>query len=96
MAAAGVDVPYQCCVVVKHNIRASSEEECKMLTLKRRAGETIVINESITIYVDRTGSGSCSLSIEADDADFIRRGEIAPDAEKMIQRARMGLEVPAA
>lgn len=57
-----------------------------MLKLKRRVGEEIVINEMTRIIVTKTGPKTCEIAIEAPLSQHIRRGEISPDSERVIQR----------
>lgn len=47
-----------------------------MLVLKRRAGESIVINEQLRIVVVNTSNGACKLAFDAPPSDRIRRGEL--------------------
>jgi carbon storage regulator CsrA len=67
--------------------------EVEMLVLKRHAGEEIIINERIRIRVLDTGHGSCRLAFEAPDSDRIRRAELLPFAEDLVQRTSIGMEV---
>jgi carbon storage regulator len=57
----------------------------KMLVLKRRKGEKIVIDERITIQVIDSGNGSCRLAIEAPKSVPIRRAELPPFVEDIVR-----------
>jgi len=57
-----------------------------MLNLKRRAGQTIVINEHTVIRILKTGPKGCKIGIEAPRSEHIRRGEIAPESEQIIRQ----------
>ena len=57
-----------------------------MLVLRRRTGEEIVINEEIRIVVAQTTDGSCRLAIEAPDSYRIRRAELPPFEEAIVQK----------
>ena len=64
-----------------------------MLVLKRRVGEEIVVNERIRIRVLKTSKGGCQLGIDAPESDCIRRAELPPFEEGIVQKtaACMGL-----
>ncbi len=64
-----------------------------MLILKRRVGEEIVVNERIRIRVLDTGKGGCLLAFDAPESDRIRRAELPPFEEEIVQKtaACMGL-----
>ncbi len=64
-----------------------------MLSLKRRVGEEIVVNERIRIRVLDTRNGGCRLAFEAPESDRIRRAELPPFEEDVVQKtaACMGL-----
>lgn len=64
-----------------------------MLVLRRRIGEEIIINENIRIVVAQTGNGSCSLAIEAPDSYRIRRAELPPFQEAIVQRTASAWQV---
>ncbi len=64
-----------------------------MLVLRRRTGEEIIINENIRIVVTQTTDGSCSLAIEAPKSYRIRRAELPPIQEAIIQRTASALQV---
>lgn len=50
-----------------------------MLTLTRRAGETIEIGDDIVIHINRIRGNQVSVSIEAPDEVDIWRGEVEAD-----------------
>ncbi|MCP4785714.1 MAG: carbon storage regulator [Fuerstiella sp.] len=64
-----------------------------MLNLKRRAGESIVINEHTIIRILKTGPGGCQIGIEAPHSEHIRRGEIASETEKIMRRTAEAIGV---
>jgi carbon storage regulator CsrA len=66
-----------------------------MLMLKRRLGEEIVINEHTRIRIVRIDSKSCQIGIEAPQSDHIRRGEIAPLSEDILQQTAEAIGVTA-
>jgi carbon storage regulator len=59
------------------------------LVLSRKIGETIVIDEKITITVVGNDSGQTRLSIDAPRAVSIRRGELAPRPNGQASGARV-------
>lgn len=63
-----------------------------MLVLKRRKGEAIVVNEQLRIEVVDTGNGSCSLAFHG--PDHIRRAELPPRIEQVVQRTASTLGMP--
>ena len=65
-----------------------------MLVLKRRKGEAIIVNERMRIVVVETGNGSCRLAFEAPGSDRIRREELPPFQEDLIQKAASALRIP--
>ncbi len=67
--------------------------EVAMLVLKRRKGEEIIVNERIRIFVVETSSGGCSLAFDAPESDRIRRAEIPPFEEAVIQKTATALQV---
>ncbi len=64
-----------------------------MLVLRRRTGEEIIINENIRIVVSHTTEGSCSLAIEAPKSYRIRRAELPPFQESIVQRTASAWQV---
>ena len=64
-----------------------------MLMLKRRLGEEIIINEHTRIRIVRINSTSCEIGIEAPQSEHIRRGEIAPLTEDILQRTAESIGV---
>jgi carbon storage regulator CsrA len=67
--------------------------EAVMLVLRRRKGEEIIVNERIRILVVETSNGGCSLAIEAPESDRIRRAELPPFEDSVIQRTARALQV---
>lgn len=49
-----------------------------MLNLTRRVGESIIIDERISIYVSKIRGGRVELAIECDKSVSVRRSEAAP------------------
>ena len=64
-----------------------------MLVLRRRIGEEILINDNIRIVVAQTTDHSCSLAIEAPKSYRIRRAELPPFQESIVQRVASSLQV---
>ena len=64
-----------------------------MLVLRRQIGEEILINENIRIVVTQTTDHSCSLAIEAPKSCRIRRAELPPLQEAVVQRVASSLKV---
>ena len=64
-----------------------------MLVLRRRIGEEILINDNIRIVVAQTTDHSCSLAIEAPESYRIRRAELPPFQESIVQRVASSLQV---
>lgn len=64
-----------------------------MLVLKRRLGEEIVVNERMRIRVVATSNGGCRLAFDAPDSDRIRRAELPPVEEDMLQRTAASTEL---
>lgn len=64
-----------------------------MLVLKRRKGEEIIVNERMRIVVMDTGDGSCRLAFDAPQSDRIRRAELPPFEEELIQDTAAALAV---
>lgn len=64
-----------------------------MLVLRRRIGEEIIINENIRIVVSQTTDHSCSLAIEAPNSCRIRRAELPPFQEAIVQRTASAWQV---
>jgi carbon storage regulator CsrA len=50
--------------------------ETVMLVLKRRPGESIIVNEQMRILVVKTSGGGCQLAFDAPESDQIRRAEL--------------------
>lgn len=65
-----------------------------MLVLKRRKGESIIINERMRILVIDTGDGGCQLAFDAPLSDRIRRAELPPFEEDVIQKTAVAFGVP--
>ena len=65
-----------------------------MLVLKRRKGESIIINERIRIRIVETGNGGCQLAFYAPLSDRIRREELPPFEEELLQQTAAALGVP--
>lgn len=65
-----------------------------MLVLKRRRGESVIINERIRIFVIDTKDGGVQLGFEAPETDKIRRLELPPFEESLVQSTAMALQVP--
>lgn len=65
-----------------------------MLVLKRRKGESIIINERIRIRIVETGNGGCQLAFDAPLSDRIRREELPPFEEELLQQTAAALGVP--
>ena len=64
-----------------------------MLVLKRRVGEEIVINERVRIRVVEVTGGGCRLAFEAPESDRIRRAEVPPFVEDILQETATSLGV---
>ncbi len=64
-----------------------------MLVLRRNTGEEILINETTRIRILKATNGKCSIGIEAPETDHIRRGELAPESERLIQQTAARMEV---
>ena len=64
-----------------------------MLILKRRLGEEIVINERMRIRVVETSNGGCRLAFDAPETDRIRRAELPPRQEDLLQRTAASMEL---
>lgn len=64
-----------------------------MLVLKRRVGEEIVINERMRIRVLEVSGGGCRLAFEAPESDRIRRAELPPSLEDLLQETATSLSV---
>ena len=64
-----------------------------MLILSRREGEEIVVNERMRIRVLKTNGGGCKLAFDAPASDRIRRAELPPFDEDVMESttAPMGL-----
>jgi carbon storage regulator CsrA len=56
-------------------------------------GEEIIINDNIRIVVAQTTDGSCSLAIEAPKSYRIRRAELPPFQESIVQQVASSLQV---
>ena len=65
-----------------------------MLVLKRRKGESIIINERMRILVVETGDGGCRLAFDAPQSDRIRREELPPFEEELLQQTAAAFGVP--
>jgi carbon storage regulator CsrA len=63
-----------------------------MLVLRRRKGEEIIVNERMRIVIVETGEGSCSLAFEAPASDRIRRAELPPFQDAIIQKTAVALQ----
>jgi carbon storage regulator CsrA len=66
-----------------------------MLMLKRKLGEEIIINEHTRIRIVRINPTNCQIGIEAPQSEHIRRGEIAPQTEDILQRTAESIGVTA-
>ena len=64
-----------------------------MLVLKRRRGESIIINDRIRIIVTSTSDGGCQLAIDAPESDRIRRAELPPFEDSIVQQTASALSV---
>ena len=64
-----------------------------MLVLKRRRGESIIVNERIRILVVKTSGGGCSLAFDAPESDQIRRAELPPFEETVVKPQASALRV---
>ena len=53
-----------------------------MLVLSRKVGERIVIDENITVVVQRISGGRVTIGIEAPKSVHILRGELDPFADE--------------
>ena len=65
-----------------------------MLVLSRREGEEIIVNERMRIRVLKTNSGRCQLAFDAPESDRIRRAELPPLEEEVIQRTAAAIGLP--
>jgi carbon storage regulator CsrA len=65
-----------------------------MLVLKRRKGEAIIVNERLRIEVIDTGCGSCRLAFHGPESDRIRREELPPRVEDMVQKTASAIGLP--
>lgn len=65
-----------------------------MLRLTRKAGEGIVINEAIRIWIQKTSDGRCELAIDAPLEHRVRRCELPVETEELLQRTATYLGVP--
>ena len=65
-----------------------------MLKLKRRTGQTIVINDNIYIHIDKTTSRGCEIAIDAPLTEHIRRGELPQETETILQRTAGAMGLP--
>lgn len=65
-----------------------------MLVIRRREGEEIVINETTRIRILKLNPGNCQVGIEAPLTECIRRGELMPREENLLQRTALALELP--
>ena len=65
-----------------------------MLVLKRRKGEAIVVNERLRIEVIHTAGGSCRLAFHGPQSDRIRREEVPPFVEDMVQQTASAIGMP--
>lgn len=64
-----------------------------MLVLKRNVDEEIVINETTRIRILKAANGTCRIGIEAPTSERIRRAELAPESEQLIQQTAARLEL---
>ena len=64
-----------------------------MLVLKRRVGEEIVINERMRIRVLEVSGGGCRLAFDAPESDRIRRAELPPFYEDLLQETAASFSV---
>jgi carbon storage regulator CsrA len=70
-----------------------NRSEIAMLVLRRRIGEEIIINDNIRIVVSQTTDHGCSLAIEAPKSCRIRRAELPPFQETIVQKVASALQV---
>jgi len=64
-----------------------------MLVLKRRKGESIIVNEQIRIVVVNTSGGGCQLAFDAPESDQIRRAEVPPFEDAVVRTQPSALRV---
>jgi carbon storage regulator CsrA len=72
----------------------SQRLEAVMLVLKRRKGEAIVVNEKLRIEVIDTGKGSCRLAFHGPTSERVRREELPPFVEDMVQQTASAIGLP--
>ena len=65
-----------------------------MLVLSRREGEEIIVNERMRIRVLKIKGGGCQLAFDAPESDRIRRAELPPFEEEVVQRTAAAMELP--
>ena len=65
-----------------------------MLVLSRREGEEIIVNERMRIRVLKIKGGGCQLAFDAPESDRIRRAELPPFEEEVIQGTATALGLP--
>ena len=65
-----------------------------MLILSRREGEEIVVNERMRIRVLKTNGGGCKLAFDAPESDRIRRAELPPFDEDVMERTTAPVVLP--
>ena len=65
-----------------------------MLVLSRREGEEIVVNERMRIRVLKTNGGGCKLAFEAPECDRIRRAELPPFEEDVMDAVASPVGLP--
>jgi carbon storage regulator CsrA len=68
--------------------------EAAMLVLSRREGEEIIVNERMRIRVLKTNGGGCQLAFDAPESDRIRRAELPPFEEEVIQTTAAAMGLP--
>lgn len=65
-----------------------------MLRLTRKTGEGIAINDDTYIWIVRTSNGRCEIAIDAPLSQHVRRCELAPESEDLIQKTASAMGVP--
>jgi carbon storage regulator CsrA len=64
-----------------------------MLVYKRRQGEEIVINERLRNRVLEARNRGCQLAFDAPKTDRIRRAELPPHVEDLVQQTTASMEL---
>ena len=86
----------RCWVLTQHQglLNETHWMEAAMLILTRREGEEIIVNERMRIRVLKTSGGRCKLAFDAPESDRIRRAELPPLEEEVIQRTAAAIGLP--